>query len=212
MKNDELNPRQKEMLAFIAQFCEEHGYPPTVREIGAAVGLKSTSNVHAYLKALEKKGYIRRDAAHQRTISVIRPANACAEESYRIPVVASNAAGNRVFSFNDVQGYVPLNAEMLRGADAKDVFILTIEGESMIKAGILSGDSVIVQRGAQVSDGELCVARISAIYGDAATVKKFYREQNSIRLQPENDAMNAITVPADSVEIIGKVIGLLRKY
>lgn len=214
MKNDkeELTKRQKDMYAFIVRFCEERDYPPTVREIGAAVGLKSTSNVHAYLKVLEKKGYIRRDAAHQRTISIIRRTSSLQGESYKIPIVGAVAAGNPIFAFDDVQGYLPLSADMIHGADPKDIFILQVEGESMIKAGVLSGDQIIVHRALAVDNGDIGVARVSAVYGDAATVKRIYRERDFIRLQPENDAMEAIIVPLDSVEIIGKVIGLIRRY
>lgn len=214
MKNskEELNARQKEMYSFIVRFCEEHDYPPTVREICSATGIKSTSNVHAYLKVLENKGYIRRASAHQRTISVIKQISASSEENYKVPIVGAAAAGNPIFAFDDVNGYLTLSAEFLCGEDARDVFALRAEGESMIKAGIMNGDLIIINKRLTVNNGDIGVVRVSAVYGDAATIKRIFRERDFVRLQPENDGMKAVTVPFDSVEIIGRVTGLIRKY
>lgn len=210
----ELNKRQRDMYDFIVQFCEERTYPPTVREIGAAVGLKSTSNVHGYLKDLERMGYIRMGAGKQRTISVVRQGSDVTEQNkvINVPIVGAVAAGSPILAFDDIRGYQPMAQACLHGAEPSEVFMLDVEGESMIKAGICSGDRIIVHTGLAVQNGDIAVVRVSSVYGDAATVKRIYREKDFVRLQPENDAMKPIVVPADGVQVVGRVIGLYREY
>lgn len=205
-----LNSRQQDIYHFIASFCRENGYPPTVREIGAAVGLKSTSNVHAHLKALIDKGFIQMDPLRQRSIRMVHADTHI--PTRRVPVVGSVAAGSPILAFDDVEHFVPLPLSLLHGAQDSEVFLLAVEGESMIEAGIFDGDYILVHRGLRVENGDIGVVRVSAVYGEAATVKRIYRESGALRLQPENSAMEAISVPLDSVDIVGKVIGLFRQY
>ena len=210
--NDDLSPRQQAVYDYIVQFCEARSYPPTVREIGSAVGLKSTSNVHAHLKTLEKKGYIRMDSSRQRTISIVHSPMIPAADIINVPIVDAIAAGNPILAFEGIKGYIALSVSYLRGADVRDVFALEVEGESMLEAGIFSGDFVIVHRGLCVGEGDIGAARVSAVYGDAVTVKRIYRENGSIRLQCENSGMQPVIVPEASAELVGGVIGLYRVY
>ncbi|MDD4075483.1 MAG: transcriptional repressor LexA [Eubacteriales bacterium] len=208
-----LKPRQQAVYDFIVRFIAEKAYPPTVREIGAAVGIKSTSNVYGYLKKLEQMGYIRMDASRQRTIAIVRQAQTPpAGDVVNVPVIGAVAAGSPILAFDEVRDYYPVPADCLHGAEKDDVFMLEVEGESMINVGILDGDKILVHRGLAVENGEIGVARVNAVYGDAATVKRIYRENGFMRLQPENDAMEPILVPIEDVRIIGKVIGLYRQY
>ncbi len=211
-KKSVLSARQQAVYDFIIKFCEEHSYPPTVREIGAAVGLKSTSNVHMHLKTLERKGYIRMDAAHQRTISVVQRPAASPEESFSIPIVDAAAAGDPVLAFEQVEGYLPLSPSLVQSASPRELFALKVEGESMAGAGILNGDLVIVHKGLALENGDIGVARASAVYGHAATVKRIFQEDSFIRLQSEHSAMEPIILPQEGVELIGKVVALFRRY
>ena len=212
MRKDSINARQQAIYDYIVQFYNQHSYPPTVREIGAAVGLKSTSNVHTHLKVLVEKEYIRMDAG-QRTISIVHNAASFAPNMINVPIVGAVAAGNPILAVDSGDyDYVPIPAASLRGADENDVFFLEIEGESMVDAGILHGDHILVHKGLTVENGDIGVVRVSSVYGDAATVKRVYRMKDCLRLISENSSMEPIIVPLDGAVIVGKVIGLYRTY
>ena len=177
----------------------QDGVPPSVREIGAAVGLSSTSSVQANLDALEKAGYIQRDPLKKRTIRILgRDDNVT-----HVPIVGTVTAGAPILAVEQIEGYLPYSGRVSRD---KPLFALKVRGESMIWAGILSGDIVIVEKTPVAANGEIVVAMID----DEATVKRFYKENGHFRLQPENDAFKPIIV--DEVIILGKVVGLMRYY
>lgn len=198
-----LTPRQEEILNYIKEEVQQKGYPPSVREIGKAVGLSSSSTVHAHLSQLEKKGYIRRDPTKPRAIELM-------EDSWfiplrkiaSVPVVGSVAAGSPVLAEENIIDYFPLPKEFVR-QDA--FFMLSVKGDSMINAGILDGDYVIVRQQSTANNGEIIVAMIE----DEATVKRFYQEDGCFRLQPENDYYEPIIIK--NVKVLGKVVGLFRK-
>lgn len=207
-----LTEKQKRVLEFIEQFTKEQGYPPSVREIGAAVGLTSTATVHGYLERLEKKGYLDRAALKTRAMKVVHPEEkpeagevetmVTADEKYmEVPIVGRVAAGMPILAQEQVEGYLPLSFDFARN---KDLFVLRVRGESMINVGIYDGDLIIVSRQPNASNGDIVVALIE----EEATVKTFYKEQGHFRLQPENDFMEPIIVP--EVVILGKVVGLFR--
>ncbi len=204
-----LTEKQKNVLAFIDQFTKENGYPPSVREIGAAVGLTSTATVHGYLERLEKKGYLDRAALKTRAMRVVNPqaeesiqTNVTEDEKYmEVPIVGRVAAGSPILAQEQVEGYLPLSFDFARN---KDLFVLRVKGESMINVGIYDGDLIIVSRQPDAKNGDTIVALIE----DEATVKTFYKEKEYIRLQPENDTMEPILVK--EVAILGKVVGLFR--
>ena len=195
---------QSRILAYIEQEIKTRGYAPSVREIGEAVGLKSTSTVHGHLTRLEKKGLLHRDAMKPRAMG-LSPALAESETvSLReIPVLGRVAAGTPILAEENIEETMTLPEDMVgRG----DVFILRVRGESMIQAGIMNDDYIVVHKQPDANNGEIVVAMID----DEATVKRFYRENGHIRLQPENDAMEPIIVP--TVTILGKVVSLIRKF
>lgn len=199
-----LTEKQEQILACIKQGLKDRGYPPSVREICLAVGLRSTSTVHAHLNKLEEKGFIRRDPTKPRAIEVFdEEANWLADHVTPVPVVGRVTAGEPILASHNIEDYFPLPTHMTRN---KDVYMLKVKGESMINAGILDGDHIVVKEQSYANNGEIIVALID----DAATVKRFYKEANRIRLQPENDAMNPIY--AKEVTILGKVIGLFREF
>jgi len=199
---EKLSAKQEEILEFIKQEILEKGYPPSVRDICQAVGLKSTSSVHAHLEKLEEYGYIRRDPAKSRTIEILDDTfGAQRKEMVNVPEVGTVAAGMPLLADQNITDYIPIPAEMLPNAE---IFILKVRGESMINAGILNGDRLIVERQNTAGNGEIVVALID----DSATVKRFYKEKGHVRLQPENDAMDPIIVP--DCRILGKVVGLFR--
>lgn len=200
----ELTTRQRQILQFILHHIETKGYPPTVREIGEAVNLSSSSTVHAHLRSLEEAGLIKRDAVLTRAIKLL-PGTVKASKVQRIvnlPIVGSVAAGKPTLAVEDFEETFPVPREMLSGSDG---FMLRVQGDSMIEAGIHDGDLVIVRRQQTAENGDIVVALLE----NEATVKRFYREDDRIRLQPANSAMQPIYV--DDVAIIGKVIGLLRR-
>lgn len=197
----ELSERQRQILEYIQKCVEEKGYPPSVREIGQAVGLSSSSTVHGHLNRLEQKGYLRRDPTKPRAIELLSPEHRRVPYQ-QVPVVGRVTAGEPILAVENVETYVPLSKELF-GDD--ELFVLKVRGESMIEAGILDGDWVIVRRQATAENGDIVVARIE----DEATVKRFFREHGHIRLQPENPTMEPIIV--DRVEILGLVTGLFRK-
>ena len=195
--------KQLEILEYIKNTILSEGYPPALREICEAVHLRSTSSVHAHLSALEEKGYIRRDPAKPRTIEILDDLfNFSTREMVNIPVVGTVAAGEPILAEEPVEDYFPFPAEVLH--TDKEVFMLRVKGESMINAGIKPGDKIMVEQQDTAENGEIVVALIE----DSATVKRFYKEQDHYRLQPENDTMEPIIV--NDVQILGKVVGLIR--
>ena len=197
-----ITKKQTEILEYIKSQLLNKGYPPSVRDICTAVNLKSTSSVHAHLETLEKNGYIRRDPTKPRAIEIIDDNfNLTRREVVNVPLIGQVAAGQPLLAVENITGYFPIPAEFI---PKEEVFMLNVKGESMVNAGIYDGDQIIVKQQSTASNGEIVVALVD----DSATVKRFYKENGHIRLQPENDFMEPIIV--DSCEIIGKVIGLIR--
>ena len=187
-----ITQKQSEILEYIKSQILNKGYPPSVRDICSAVNLKSTSSVHAHLESLEKNGYIRRDPTKPRTIEIIDDNfNLTRREMVNVPVLA----------VDNITGYFPIPSEFMPN---EETFILTVKGDSMINIGIYNGDQIVVEKCNTAENGEIIVALID----DSATVKRFYKENGHIRLQPENDFMDPIIV--DDCMILGKVIGLMR--
>ena len=202
MTYGKISKKQQEILEYIKSEILNRGFPPAVREICEAVNLKSTSSVHAHLEALEKNGYIRRDATKPRAIEIIDDNfNLVRREVVNVPLVGTVAAGQPILAVENVDGYFPIPAEFMPNEQS---FMLKVKGESMINAGIFHGDRVIVEQTNTAENGEIVVALVD----DSATVKRFYKENGHYRLQPENDTMEPIIV--DHVQILGKVIGLFR--
>ncbi len=216
--------KQMEILAFIEQFQEENGYAPTVREICAAVGLTSTSTVHSHLKKLTERGLLQRDEKKSRVMRISKSTGFDQEETtqssqmppqaddafllhqqiQQIPVVGNVAAGSPILAEQNVESAFPLPVDFIRG-DASDTFILNVHGDSMINAGILDGDFVVVHSQNTARNGDIVVAMID----DEATVKRFYREKDHIRLQPENDLYEPIR--SQDVKVLGLVVALFRR-
>ncbi len=198
-----LTRRQAEILTFIQRHGDTHGYPPSVREIGRALGLTSSSTVHSHLAALEKKGYVRRDPSKPRALEILRNEQAFPPKKVvPLPIVGRVAAGTPLLAQENIEDYFPLPVDFIRG---DDVFILRVQGDSMIGAGIFDGDYVIVRRQPTARNGDIVVARLE----DEATVKRFFRESDHVRLQPENPTLEPIL--SRDVHIEGKVVGLIRK-
>ena len=204
----QLSKQQQAVYDFIRSYIETNSIPPTVREIGAAVGLSSTSTVHAHIKALKEKGLLTNGGSAHRNISLANPA---LKGMHNVPRVGTVAAGQPILAFDDMSMYdtMPLPSSLLHGAEQGEVFILDVKGDSMIEAGINNGDMIVVHRGIQADNGDIVVARV---LGDTATVKRLYKEKDRIKLQPENSSMEPIYASYEDVEIIGKVISLIRKY
>ena len=199
MEQDKITAKQQEILEYIKNTILKKGYPPAVREICEAVRLKSTSSVHSHLAALEDKGYIRRDPTKPRTIEILDDTfNFNRREMVNIPVIGTVAAGEPILAEECIEDYFPFPAEALPNAE---IFMLHVKGESMIGAGIFPGDKLIVEQRSTAENGEIVVALLD----DSATVKRYYKEKDHYRLQPENDAMEPIIT--DHVDILGKVIG-----
>jgi repressor LexA len=206
-----LTARQQEIWNYLVAYVDRHGYPPTVREIGEQVGLASPSTVHAHLANLERAGLLRRDPTKPRALELLGrerrepdTAPASAGEVTRLPILGQIAAGGPLLADQYVEDYVAMPAS------TKGDFVLRIKGESMIDAGILDGDLVIVQRTQDARNGEIVVALAGDDETvDEATVKTFYRERNRIRLQPENESMEPIY--AQHVQILGRVVGVFRE-
>lgn len=202
MSLDNISAKQQEILEYIKSEILSKGYPPSVREICDAVKLKSTSSVHAHLETLEKNGYIRRDPTKPRTIEIIDDSfGLTRREMVNVPMIGQVAAGSPILAVENIENYFPILVELLPNAP---VFMLRVKGESMINAGILSGDWIVVEQTSTAKNGDMVVALIE----DSATVKTFYKEADHIRLQPENDNMDPIIV--EDVTILGKVIALYR--
>ncbi len=202
MDKGRISPKQLEILEYIKKQILAKGYPPAVREICEAVHLRSTSSVHSHLETLEKNGYIRRDPTKPRAIEIVDDDFALTRrEVVNVPIVGTITAGEPILAVENIVDYFPIPVELMPNAE---VFMLKVRGESMINAGIYDGDQVIVQRQPTAENGDIVVALLD----DSATVKRFFKENGYYRLQPENDTMNPIIV--SSVEVIGKVIGLMR--
>lgn len=199
-----LTPKEKIFYDYISETIQTQGYPPSVRDIQQALSVKSTSTVHAYLQRLEEKGYIRKTDRKSRSLRVSDPAPA-SQDTSRVPLVGTVAAGSPILANQNIERYidVPLITRALRGGK---LFALRVKGESMIEAGILDGDIIVVSREAEISNGEIVVALID----DEATVKTYYRENGHFRLQPENSTMEPIIVK--ELSILGKVVSVLRFY
>jgi repressor LexA len=199
----DLTKRQKEIFDFIRRYAAKTGYPPTVREIGKAVGLHSSSTVHAHLANLEKIGLLRRDPSKPRAIELIFDrAKRAIMPGGGLPLVGQVAAGEPILAEENVEEYIEI-PDLIGGEDGD--YILQVRGESMVGAGIFEGDYVVVRPAEESGDGEIVVALV----GDEATVKRFYREADHIRLQPENDAMEPIRTT--DATVLGRVIGVFRK-
>lgn len=204
MSYGKISKKQTEILEFIKERILEKGYPPAVREICEAVNLKSTSSVHAHLETLEKNGYIRRDPTKPRAIEICDDSfQLVRHEMTSIPIIGTVAAGQPILAEENIEGYFPIPVDMAPNAES---FVLKVKGDSMINAGIFSGDQIFVEKTNVARNGDTVVALVD----DSATVKTFYRENGHIRLQPENDDMDPIIV--DDCMILGKVYGVFRLY
>ena len=204
MAKGKISDKQREILEYMKEQILQKGYPPAVREICQAVNLKSTSSVHSHLETLEKNGYIRRDPTKPRAIEILDDDfNLTRREVVNVPIIGQVAAGEPILAEQNIQDYFPIPAEMMPNAES---FMLKVKGESMINAGILSGDTVLVQKQNTARNGDMVVALVH----DSATVKTFYKEDGHFRLQPENDTMDPIIV--ENCEILGKVFGVFRFF
>lgn len=205
-----LSKRQQEILDFIAREVTKRGYPPSVREIGLAVGLSSTASVHNQLNQLEKKGLIRKDKSTTRGLVVLgsennQPLKILEPDAVvQVPVLGRVTAGSPIEAIQSPDEHFPLPSQLV--PSAANVFMLNVQGDSMINAGIHDGDQIIVQQQSNAANGDIVVALLPEDY--EVTVKRFYKEKDHIRLQPENDALEPIKSP--DVTIIGKVVGLFR--
>jgi len=198
----QLTKKQEEILEFIKKRIKEKGYPPAVREICEATGLKSTSTVHGHLTRLEKKGYIRRDPSKPRAIEIVDDEFYVHRNVVQLPLVGKVTAGEPILAVENIEETMTLPYDLV---GTEDAFLLRVRGDSMIEAGIYDNDIIIVRRQNVAENGDIVVALID----DEATVKRFYKEHDHIRLQPENKAMKPIIVK--DVKILGKVIGLIRR-
>jgi repressor LexA len=197
-----LTKRQREIFDFVKTYVGQHGYPPTVRDIGQAIGLTSSSTVHAHLGNLEKLGLLRRDPTKPRAIELLVDKAKQVVAPGGLPVVGQVAAGAPVLAEENIEEYVPVPG--IAGGEEGE-FVLRVKGDSMKDAGILEGDHVIVRRQEAASDGDIVVALVD----DEATVKRFFREKNHVRLQPENAALEPILTR--DVQLVGRVVGVCRR-
>ena len=204
MPYGKISKKQSEILEYIKSQIINKGYPPSVRDICEAVELKSTSSVHSHLETLEKNGYIRRDPTKPRAIEIIDDNfNLTRRELVNVPIVGKVAAGEPILAVENIESYFPVPMEFMPN---EQCFMLKVQGDSMINAGIFDGDTIIVEQCQTARNGDMVVALVE----DSATVKTFYREADHIRLQPENDMMDPIIVP--DCQILGKVFGVFRFF
>jgi repressor LexA len=204
-----LTDRQRQILDFLTEYVDGHGYPPTVREIGEAVGLASPSTVHAHLANLERAGFLKRDPTKPRAIELFREPKAAppGPDVHKLPLIGQVAAGGPLLAEDNIEDYLAVPEPLSKGGEE---FLLRVKGDSMINAGILDGDIVVVQREQAAENGDIVVALAGEDEtANEATVKRFFRESGRIRLQPENDALEPIY--AEHVQILGKVIGVFRQ-
>ena len=200
-----ISSKQQEILDYIKNEILNRGFPPAVREICEAVHLKYTSSVHSHLEALEKNGYIRRDATKPRAIEIIDDNfNLARREVVNVPLVGTVAAGQPILAVENIETYFPVPAEFMPNEQS---FMLRVKGDSMVNAGIFDGDQVLVKQQTSAKNGDIVVALVE----DSATVKTFYKEDGYYRLQPENDYMDPILVQ-DNLQILGKVFGVFRFF
>lgn len=198
----ELSAKQQQILSYLKSEVQKKGYPPSVREICQAVGLKSTSTVHAHLSRLEKKGYIRRNPTKPRAIEILDQTDK--KDVIEVPIVGTITAGTPILAVQNIEDTFPLPVNLLNYDT--DVFMLRVKGESMIDAGIFDRDLILVRQQSSADNGDIVVALLE----DSATVKRYYKEKDYVRLQPENATMSPIITK--DVKILGKVIGLFRKF
>ena len=198
----ELSAKQQQILSYLKSEVQKKGYPPSVREICQAVGLKSTSTVHAHLSRLEKKGYIRRNPTKPRAIEILDQTDK--KDVIEVPIVGTITAGTPILAVQNIEDTFPLPVNLLNYDT--DVFMLRVKGESMIDAGIFDRDLILVRQQSSADNGDIVVALLE----DSATVKRYYKEKGYVRLQPENATMSPIITK--DVKILGKVIGLFRKF
>lgn len=204
MAYGKISDKQREILDYIKTEILNKGYPPTVRDICEAVKLKSTSSVHSHLETLEKNGYIRRDPTKPRAIEIVDDNfNLTRREVVNVPMIGRVAAGQPILAVENIESYFPIPTEFMPNAES---FMLRVQGESMINAGIFDGDNILVEKCDTAHNGEMVVALVD----DSATVKTFYKEGDHIRLQPENDFMDPIIIP--DCKILGKVFGVFRLF
>jgi len=204
MSYGKITKKQQEILDYIKEQIINRGFPPTVRDICAAVNLKSTSSVFSHLEALERNGYIRRDLAKPRAIEVVDDSfNLVRRELVNVPIVGTVTAGQPILAVQNIDGYFPVPSEYMPNAQT---FMLRVKGDSMINKGIFNGDRILVEQSSTASNGDTVVALID----DSVTVKTFYKENGHFRLQPENDTMDPIIV--ENLQILGKVIGPFRMF
>ena len=203
--NDEtlLTPRQQQILVYIKDRLQAKGYPPSVREIGTAVGLRSSSTVHSHLTKLEELGFLRRDPTKPRAIEVLSDTSWRQENFVPVPLVGRVTAGQPILAVENIEETFPLPTALI--GNNEDVFMLTVQGDSMINAGILDGDYVLVRKQKTANNNDIVVALLDK---EEATVKRFFKEKDRIRLQPENDGFSPIY--SRNVGILGKVIGVFR--
>lgn len=204
MAYGKITEKQREILEYIKNEILNKGYPPAVREICEAVHLKSTSSVHSHLETLEKNGYIRRDPTKPRAIEIIDDTfNLTRREVVNVPLIGNVAAGCPILATENIENYFPIPAEFVPN---QNVFMLRVQGDSMVNAGIFDGDHILVKQQATALNGDMVVALLD----DSATVKTYYKEKGHYRLQPENDYMEPIIV--DDVSILGVVFGVFRLF
>ena len=200
----ELTQKEKDIFDYINDCIEKNGYAPSVRDICSAVGIKSTSSVHEYLRRLETKGYIKKSSGKSRALSLESGLSSDSSKMKKVPILGKVTAGQPILAVENYEGFVDFPVTMARGK--ANLFALRVMGESMIEAGILDGDIVVVESKRYADDGEIVVAMID----DEATVKRFYKENGTFRLQPENPDFDPII--SDEVSILGKVIAVVRYY
>ena len=205
MSYGKISKKQSEILEYMKNEILNRGFPPSVREICEAVSLKSTSSVHSHLETLEKNGYIRRDPTKPRAIEIVDDNfNLVRRETVNVPIIGKVAAGEPLLAVQNVEGYFPIPSEYMPN---KQTFMLVVQGDSMVNAGIFSGDYVVVEKQENAENGD----KIVALLEDSATIKTFYKEKDHIRLQPENDYMDPIVIhPEQQFQVLGKVIGVFR--
>lgn len=212
MTKNEISERQKEILQCIINKVKESGYPPTVREIAATVNLHSAATIHAHLTKLEKLGYIKRDPDKPRAIEVMHSIYSQVEDlshsnednAVLVPVLGTIAAGTPILAEENIEEYFPVSPDFVKGTSK--VFMLKVKGDSMVNAGILDRDYIVIRKQETAMNGEI----VAVLLEDEATVKRFFKKANSIKLMPENDFMEPIEVK--DAKILGKVIGVIRKY
>ena len=207
--DSDISPRQEKILKFISKKIKKSGYPPSVREIARGVGLSSSATVHSHLKKLEEKGYLKRNKSKPRAISLLsRREDEVIGSSFNnivyAPVVGNITAGRPILADENIEDYFPITSDFVK--EKKEVFILHVRGYSMVNAGILDRDYIIVRKQDNAINGEIIVALLE----DEATVKRFFKTGKNIKLIPENDYMKPVVV--DNIKILGKVIGVIRKY